>query len=592
MTLRTTSLLLALSLVGCADLGGGDDESIRGSDDPTERLDGGAATDAGAPSADQGPGTSDMGMSPPSPGYTGIPANDADSVTTGGESNTDDFLNDIRTCYDGEDNDLDESIDCADPACFPVASCCIGSGRVECCTAPEVIADQSFDTCSDPAGCLDATVFGSPEPFVSGGALAMGGDSLYDSGVLVTEPLDLRGERVRLEATFRDTTSCTGCLDGAAFGVTAQASLDDQDHVEPLVALQRNAGGEVRLRVGPRTMRSFVVTEGAPFTLVLRPDGVGEVTHAGTTHTFAHTVGRVVHAVAWGYSSNPSASAPEGVFLDDLSIERAHCGTADGWRDREPAGADGGRLVGIGAATDATGTHWLALDDMDGLVIGTVDESGDFAPQPLEVGTIPWGRSPRGWGLTHDGTDLWLTFLADYGELVAFGRARLNGDTFEPEAEPFFQPGQPIASTRWVVERGHELLVVGDDRGVALFGRGPDVPAADGSWTPLDSDLAGLTEGVRQPDLHRTREGVWLLHVARRMGTRWVVELFASDELVAWRPMGIVLAGSGDLEDFDGLGASAPAVVTDGDALQLYYVGHGPAEQVLGGVRRWLGATR
>lgn len=589
MTRRTTFSLLLLALAGCAEVGG--DEGIRADDDPGGRSDGGIGARDMSSAPDAGP-AADQGTSPPVSSYTGIPAADPDSIRVGGESATDDALNDIRSCYDGEDNDADSAVDCADPACFPVASCCVSSGRAECCTAPEVIADQSFDTCSDPAGCLDATVFGSPEPFVSGGALAMGGDSLYDSGVLVTAALDLRGERVELEATFRDTTTCSGCLDGAAFGVTAQASLDDQDHVEPLVALQRNAGGDVRLRVGPRTLQSFVVTEGQPFTLVLRPDGVGEVSHAGTTHSFAHTVGRVVHAVAWGYSSNPSASAPEGVFLDDLSIARSRCGAANGWRDRAPTGADEGRLLGIGAATDASGTHWLALDDMDGLAIGTIDESGAFDPQPLEVGTIPWGNDPRGWGLTHDGTDLWLTFLADVGELeTAFGRARLNGDTFEPESEPFFQPSAAVAHVRWVVARGHELLVV-DDGAVALFGRGPQVPGAEDVWVRLDSDLRALTTGAHQPDLHLTREGVWLLHVARPMGTRWVVELFASDELVAWRPMGVVLAGSGDLEDFDGLGASAPAVVTEGDALQLYYVGHGPSEQLLGGVRRWLGAPR
>jgi hypothetical protein len=571
---------------GCADL-----TPSRG-DDPDVALDAGTGSDAFGPVFDGGAGAGDMGLEPPSPGYAGIPAADADSVRTGGESETDDFASGARSCFDGEDNDLDDAIDCQDPACFPIASCCVGSGRAACCTGAEELASATFDDCADVASCVGgATTFGTPAPFVTGAGLAMGGDSLYDSGLLLSDTLDLRGERVTLEASFRDTTSCASCLDGAAFGVTAQSSLDDQDHVEPLVALQRNAGGDVRLRVGPRTIRSFPVTEGEPFTLVLRPDGVGEVSHDGSTHPFTHTVSRIVHAVAWGYSSNPSASEPEGVFLDDMAVRRARCGTAEGWRERGPvAGADAERLTAIGAATTPEGTHWLVLDDMDGLAIGTLDESGAFEAQAVEIGTIPWATEGHGWGLTHDGTDLWLTFLAEADGRPALGRARLNGDTFEPEDEPFFAPFGTIRHAQWVSDRDHELIVAELEGGVALYGRGPEVPGGD--WSLLPSDLPALTEGARQPQLVRTREGVWLLHVARAAGTRWVLELFASDELVAWRSLGPVLTGSGDLEDFDALGASAPAAVIEGDALQLCYVGHGAAEQVLGSTRRWLGAGR
>lgn len=585
LTHRLPTLLAATALLatGCADLG-----TTRTGDEIA--LDGGlSATDSG-PALDLG--SSPDGAAPPAPGYSGIPASDADTIPGGGERDDGEFASGARSCFDGEDNDDDGALDCQDAACFTVASCCVSSGRAGCCTAPEALTRATFDDCADPASCVsDATTFGSPEPFVTAEGLAMGGDALYDSGLLVETPLDLRGERITLQATFRDTTTCTGCLDGAAFGVTSQSSLDDEDHVEPLVALQRNAGGDVRLRAGPRTLATFAVTEGEPFGLLLRPDGVGEVTHAGSRLEFRHTVSRVVHAIGWGYSSNPSASATEGVFLDDLAVDRSRCGAADGWRDRAAlAGASARRLTSVAVAVAPEGTPWVVLDDMDGLSFGIRTEAGTFEPRALGVAAIPWGTGARDWGLTHDGADLWLTFLADEGGATALGRARLNGDTFEPEPAPYFRPGQPLARARWSHEADNELIVAEVAGAIALYGRGPAVPGGD--WRPLPSDLPGLTEGAEHPHLLRTPEGVWLVHVAKAVGTRWVIELFASDELVAWRPMGTVLAGSGDLDDFDGLGTSAPVAFADGDALQLLYVGHGPARQALGGARRWLGAVR
>ena len=581
--LGALTLLLAPALLACSEASREDTF-----DGPAGRHDLGPATADG--------GTVDPGVdagAPMSPGFQGIPPSDSLGGVREDDEAAGDFAG-VLSCYDGLDNNDDPLVDCADPACFALGSCCVDSGRDACCAGPETLVQQSFDGCGSASGCIaGATLFGAPAPFISGGALALGGDALYDSGVLVAEPLDLRGERVELSATFVDTTTCAGCLDGAAFGVTAQTALDDRAHVEPLVALQRNAGDDVRLRVGDRTLLRIRLVEGEPITLVLRPDGEGEVHHGGEVHRFDHPVHQVVHAVAWGFSSNPSASAPEGVYLDDLSLSRAHCGIADGWLERGPtAGATDDGLLGVAAATDAEGTTWLALWNEDALTLATVAPEGALAASSVTVGEVVWGTDPHGWGLTFDGTDLWLTFVADHELGASMGRARLVESTFEPEPEPFFRAASPIGSPQWVSAFGYELVVSAWEAGVGLWARGPDLPTPD-EWHLLDGDVAGLgAKGAVEPDLVWSPEGAWLLHYAQPVGTRWRIGLVASDELVAWRPLDDVLGGSGDLDDFDALGATSPAVTHEGDQLSLHYIGLAPAATRLGHARRWLGASR
>jgi hypothetical protein len=61
------------------------------------------------------------------------------------------------------------------------------------------------------------------------------------------------------------------------------------------------------------------------------------------------------------------------------------------------------------------------------------------------------------------------------------------------------------------------------------------------------------------------------LYYARRTGTRWSVELAVSDELLIWRPMGEVLAGSN--EGFDSLGARSPDALSQPDRIDIVYSG-------------------
>ena len=543
----------------------------------------GAASDAGAMSPDQG--------SPaPNTGFEGIDP-DARDVTVGEAGATD--LDQVRSCYDGVDNDTDDAIDCRDESCFAVDSCCQGSGRRACCTPDELVFEAAFDSCSDPGCSPGAAPFGTPAPFVVDGALNLGGDALYDSGILLDPVLDLGSEALTVEAVFVDTTvDCSTCFDGAAFGVTARGALGDEEHVRAAVAVQRRAGRPARLRVGASTLAEIPVVGDEAFRLELRPDGTGSLTHGSTVVPFEHAVQGPVQAVAWGHASNPSASGGSGVYVDDLRLWRARCAVPEGWRQRGELG-ERGDVDGVSSAVDATGTRWTLTTLGPALALGI--ETGDGrTPVAMEVGAVVWGTAPRDWALTHDGTDLWLTFVADRtGSGPALGRALWAAPVFVPEPIPFFTSEEPIEDAQWLVAAGHEV-VVGTIEGLTrLWIRGPQAPAAleDGAWARVDSDLATVLGPGAEPDLIRSPDGVWLLHQVRRVGTRYHIVAAASEELVAWRGLGTVLR-DGELTAFDALGATSPDVVVGDGELQLLYVGQGITARRLGEARRWTGAVR
>ncbi len=101
----------------------------------------------------------------------------------------------------------------------------------------------------------------------------------------------------------------------------------------------------------------------------------------------------------------------------------------------------------------------------------------------------------------------------------------------------------------------------------------------------LDSTIADLFADAGEPSLV-VHHGTWQLYVGGRRGTRDVVRMLVSDELLAWRDLGEVFRGSGVLRAFDGLGVMGLDVASRGDALFGIYVGTDGVDRTWGEVRR------
>jgi len=79
----------------------------------------------------------------------------------------------------------------------------------------------------------------------------------------------------------------------------------------------------------------------------------------------------------------------------------------------------------------------------------------------------------------------------------------------------------------------------------------------------------------------------WHLYVSRRQGARYSIGLLASDELVSWRWVDAdAFGGSAAADEFDRLGARSPAVLANGDSVELLYVGLDGARERLGRASR------
>ena len=74
------------------------------------------------------------------------------------------------------------------------------------------------------------------------------------------------------------------------------------------------------------------------------------------------------------------------------------------------------------------------------------------------------------------------------------------------------------------------------------------------------------------------------LYYSRRSGTRWTVEVLASDELLVWRPLGEALGPSG--EGFDSLGARGLDARSRLDEIDALYTGQDAVSFSLGAARR------
>lgn len=564
----------------------GDASDGDGPEVPTDAaLPPGADMSLGLPDAGLG-ANGDMGPGSLRGGLYADPARAADDF---GEATPEPGVaGDIGSCFDGEDSDGDGRVDCDDSDCAStVRSCCAGRG--DCCSAPTVVTyfsdPASLESCaSDPASCLPATGFGAPGPYVADG-LSGGGDGVYDSGLRFDERVDLDAERATLRGTFALPVDCAGgCMESVSFGFSDQGTLDDQSHVEPVLALTLSPSrGEVSLRAGDRTLARFAAVAGA-WALVSAPDGtIGVETPTGSEAVGPRFVpAEGAHPVIWGHNANPSATASGGARLRALALERSLCDMPRAWAEATVV-TDGREALPIGSrptVANADGLDLLAWESDGAIRLATrasADEpwalaAGPVAPElgiysdPELLPLAPLGGAGVGLFMVRAG--------ADPGIVRATGS---EGEGFGPPAlvmEPALVGAEALSGPTLAVRNGAPALVMvawatfTDRRELHAFASAD----AGESWAPRGAlALPPLddAEELGAPTL-TVQNGAYLLYLPIRRGTRWRIAQLVSDDFVHWRLVDDRVLSSGQNAP---LGARAPeARVLDG-GVELFYLG-------------------
>jgi hypothetical protein len=557
--IRLAIVLLALRMCG--------DDDDRG---PAADADAGAPRDAAAES-DAG-FFSDSGTSPPP--FAGYPLDPSVGAESAGER--DDSLDGVESCYDGRDNDADSSpgADCADPGCAALPSCWIG--RDTRCGPP--LSGPSFDACAEGSCFEGATLFGSPTPFVEGDTLALGGDAAYDSGLLFPTTYDLRTDVLRLSASFGLPADCSGCLESAAFGVTAARALGDTDHVVPIAALVLSgARNEVALVIGNATHARFEASPG-PWTLALSPDGTASVSRDGAVVHDGARFARDSSArvVLYGHSRNPSATSIASARIETFSVRSERCDMPAAWSTPETIRFERGleswdvsAPSSPSVALDPSGVPTLVF--VEGGAVHAAKAPDPAAPTRF-VPTAANGLD--GPALLAEASEVELiagdtgfSLYARVGELTTgITRYPLAADarTLGPGV-PLSVSGAPIDGFGVIELPGRTFLVALQD------GRVVTHVAADGvSFVPvgtistegLDADALGAPDLFVQRDTYRVALPI-------RRGTRWRNALFASDDFVNWRLIDEDVAAAQDTDERLGV-READALVEVGRESWIY----------------------
>ncbi|MEM9072640.1 MAG: hypothetical protein AAGE52_29300 [Myxococcota bacterium] len=586
--LGVACLLLA---VGC-----GDDDGVFPGSDAGRGVDddgGGGGADAGA-ALDAGPAF-DAGAGEDFPGVPPVPM---PGVEPGARFEDETDPGNAGACYDRVDNndngDGESLTDCDDPLCAVLPSCCVDSTASECCapTLPRSDLFATLDACeaAGPEGCVaGARAFGVPRPLVDRGGVLFGGDSSFDSGIVLERPYDLRSETVLVRADVVQATECgADCLESVAIGVTRDLSLPDTAHVDPLVAVVISGSSrEARMMVGSRVIQVWEAVGDSTWTLALHPDGRVEAgPEGGRVGVAFFERADTAYLAAWGHSRNPSATDDRAARITSLEVESSLCDVPSAWsvraplsvEDAVPLNTEGAR--GPSIAMTAAGP--LVAFEQNGAIYAALG-TDTARPErffvttnaPTEALLDVSGETLRDPELV-PGEEMRLYYLQDGPEGTSL-RARpvvADGDAVGDEIVnvPAIRFGGVIAhptiariNPRDRPER--YAMVMWVDGSLRSYASVDGVSWMDAGEVPIDVSLAGE---VGAASLVVVNGGYQLL-VAVRRATRWSLALLASAELVHWRLVDERALGDG--AGRDALGArDADAMLEDG-TLTVVYVG-------------------
>ena len=634
-TVGAWGLAAAASLLGCGDLGTADRSGA------AETRDGGSPTDS-PPSA-----TADGGLDALQPGdKTGIPAVTADPSAPGDRGEDDGFEAAPNTCYDGIDNDGRDGIDCEDPGCGGLNSCCVGDG--DCClplaASSPLPATVGWSVCADQAdvaACLagagiTAVGFGAPRPWIEGNALHPGGDGEFDSGLVLGRAVDLTTHRISLSAAFTlpETGCAEGCVEGAGIAMTAQEDLGDTSYARPVVGLLLSgARRRMNLIVNDAVVKSWTVEGDGPirYELVIRPTGdVSVIGDDGSTAIAEVTYQPVPSAqlIVYGRNRGPGSTDQRSATLGDLSVSASVCDIPTAFSTGEeldvrapgdarpfrpgleaapsiaqgPAGetkvafAHDGQIF---VATAVAGTPGQAILDTPRTVAAYTGR-GNHAENGVDDPELVW-----------DGTQWVLYHTALDGDRVpSIGRATmgpddtafvgdeapvLRGDDFgAPEGLEMPTVLRHEASGKWImIARVRVPLDYGDEHQLRIFlsnDQGATFQPFDAGELAERTLRGGLPVGtgfdadeIASPTL-AIHNGAYQLYYGARRGPRWSIGLLVSDELLYWRDAGQVPISHPS--NIARLGAMDPDVAVIDDRIELVHATFDGTRTHLAGANR------
>jgi predicted GH43/DUF377 family glycosyl hydrolase len=501
---------------------------------------------------------------------------------------------------------------CDASECSAFAACCVDTGS--CCkpvaggpALPAVLdfvecAGLSLEDCIEPEGA-SAMDFGSKEPLLTSRGLVPNGTATAEGGAVIGDAVDLASDLVQLDVQFTLPLGCNGtCLESA--GVAFTTSMPDA-FVDAEVGLVLSGSRQtVSLVLGGQAADSFAAgTDQTIWSLVLSPSGSVKVLRNGTlqaAHPFDSASLTAARLVVFGRNLNVAETS---AAIARIAIDRQFCDNPRAWVDRKPVaafvqGEPVTRLHAPSIAQDATRT-WIAFALDDQIFVAEPQQAAlSVETGPVLVPTEPYEAGGIGDPeLVWDGNVLLLFYTArdgnGAGSIQAAVAPQGPGAFFRSEIS-MLEPSGDVTSfdaPTVVFRDGLWLMVVratlatGGTELRAYYSSDLETGWAQVTRSGLEplARVTDPTSEVASPSLI-IHNSAYHLYYARRTGTRWLVELAVSDELLLWRALGVTLGPTG--QGFDALGASGPDALSQTDRIELVYTGQDGVFSQLGSAWR------
>lgn len=506
-------------------------------------------------------------------------------------------------CVEADADARGAPLGCEDNGCRQAShACCVG--RAECCSGtPEVVAFP-FSMCT--SDCVEGLLFGSPLPTLVNG-FSPGGDAEFDSGVVLDQRVDLRGETISLEADFVvPSTSCIGvnCFQTVGVSVARNAPDGSSAHVRTIAGLLWS-GGRMYLIVGERSITSWEAESGGAWSLTINADGDVNVRNPAEGTDVNETFDVAIlpseaYVVLHGHNVNPGGGE-ESAQLRSLSISRSQCEMTRQWSERSGVEVGSGTtspLIGVTSPTSLSGPERLSIAYLrDGRLVTTFRGSDDTPS--VWVDTDDTSSALLGAeGTTIAGPEL----ATEDGEMVLYyevGGAIFRAEATTDDERLRFASGEVVTSIQvpqatlhapTITSRGADLesvLIVRAEYenqrsslvGFSLRTGGGVVSAQLRDTLPTEA----LGDELGDPELF-IRNRLYQLYVPYRRGTRWRLAHMTSADFIFWTiadEAALESAGSEEL-----FGPRAPSVVVSEAGVELFYERFDGSEQSLGRVFR------
>ncbi|UCH28369.1 MAG: hypothetical protein JSV06_08785 [Myxococcales bacterium] len=491
---------------------------------------------------------------------------------------------------------------CEASECAAFASCCVATGR--CCKPvvdPPLPESLDFRSCDGLT--LDACtanelfsldVFGEQEPVLTAGGLVPNGTATSEGGALLGDVVDLASERALVEVQFSLPVDCSGsCLQSAGVAFTPNTGFDEFGGAEVGLLLS-GSRGVVSLMIGGQVADSFDAgSDATTWLMVLSPTGMVEVERNGIVQGAYPFDSESLRDARFAFFGRNLGANDDSAAIARIAAQIETCDNPRAWdgraplsvtvrgnvdrelmMGREPSIAAGAQFTAV--AFELDGQIFVGQEEGDGLVAFATPDPTIFPTEPFEAGGV--GEPELFWFMD----ELFVFYTGyDAGGAGRIGSAVVTGNVAQKSLDPVLTPQTDVLSydSPTVMLRDDLIVMIARatlQSGVTELHAFYSVDPNTGWARIVDGTLEQLTRiddptsEIDSPSLI-VHNSAYHLYYARRIGTRWTIELAVSDELLFWRPLGEALGASG--EGFDSLGARGADAQSVNDRIEMVYMG-------------------